>query len=190
MKKILLLSLLFIDGLISYSQIFISIEPISIRKKEIEIISYLNQRPIYSATWDRKNPITEIQGTSDSIVIDIAKHVPIALVNFDGFQSNEINITLPELELYNPIDTVYQNITKTRRFSKRESHDFRIFTPNNSSKLDSIPQSIVMKINNNDYKGFLVRKNELLILEADGKRFSMTMAQIWISAIYVFHLQE
>lgn len=189
MRNKLLLFILLFAHLHASSQMMFKIDSLS-KKDKIEVRNYFKGRLVNSMKSYRNKTIEIDLEPSDSLVIEKMNFIPVALVNINHSTSSVINFELPHLSEYIATDTLYKYVSKSRAFSnKRIEENFEDF-PNNSRKLDFLPQSIEVIINGTCYRGDLIRKHSIEVLNADGRNFSMDLFRIGIEAIYVVQYRE
>lgn len=160
------------------------------KKDKIELRNYFKGRLVHSMKSNRDKTIEITLEPSDSLVIEKMNFIPVALLNIKHSTCSVINFELPYLSEYVATDTLFKYVSKKRVFSnKRIEENFEYF-PNNSRKLDSLPQSIDVLINGICYQGDLNRKRSIEFINADGRNFSMDLCRIGIEAIYVVQFRE
>ena len=188
-NKLILLSILLFAQLHASSQMILRIDSLA-KKDNIELRNYFKGRLVNSMKSNHKKTIEISFEHSDSLVIEKMNYMPIALLNIDNSTCNVINVELPCLPEYIAIDTLYKYVSRKRKFSKKHiENNFKDF-PNNSQKLDYLPQSIDVIINEIYYRGDMRRRRSMEILNADGKNFSMDQFKIGIEAVYVVQFGE
>jgi hypothetical protein len=188
-NKLLLLFIILFAHLHASSQIMFKIDSLS-KKDKIELSNYFKGRLVNSMKSKRDKTIEINLETSDSLVINKMNYIPVALLNIKQTNCSVINFELPYLSEYIATDTLYKYVSKKRAFSnKRIEENFEYF-PNNSRKLDFLPQSIEVIINGTCYQGALNRKHSIEFLNTDGRNFSMDLVRIGIEAIYVVQFRE
>jgi hypothetical protein len=189
MKNLLLIILIIISYFCVSAQKHLIINNLS-RKDDLFLLNYVNNRLINSENQDHNKFIELNFENSDSLVILKRGYIPIVLINLDSLAENEIEIKLPKLERYVAIDTLYENIVKRKWYSSKEHVKSNVYTPNNWTKIDSFPTRTHIILNSRNYLGELKTKKELSIIDADGKRISISNLRIGTLAIYVIQINE
>ena len=171
------------------SQMIFKIESLH-KKDKIELRNFYKDRLVSSINSNREKTIEIDLEHSDSLVIINRGSIPVVLLNLKLSNFSVINFELPDLPEYYAVDTLYEYVTKKRAFSnKRTGKDFEYF-PNNSRKLDLMPQSIEVMINGIPYRGNMIRNHSISFLNADGKNFSLDRLSMGIEAIYVVQFSD
>lgn len=154
----------------------------------IKLRNFHKERWINSVESYRDTEIEMFVETSDSLVIEKRNCIPMALINVTNISNDEIIFELPAFSEYSAIDTLYKSVSKKRIFSKQTTTKSTEFFPNNSLKLNDLPQSIEVKINGIFYRGDLIRIPKISIINADGKNFSIDELIYGVEAIYVVQI--
>ena len=188
-RKLLLLFMTLFAQLLTSAQVVLKINSVS-KIDNIELRNFFNDRLENRMKSDHEKAFEMEFEKSDSLVIEKRNYIPIALVNLNTSTSQVLILELPSLFEYDATDTIYRYVSRKRMFSKKRKENYFEYFPKNSSKLDSLPQSIEVIINEVSYRGNLNRRRSIGILNADGKKYSMDEVSIGIDAIYVVHFKD
>lgn len=144
MRNKLLLFLILFAPLYASSQIMFKIDSLS-RKDKIEVRNYFKGRLVNSMKSNRDKTIEINLELSDSLVIEKMNFIPVALLNINHSNCSVI-IELPYLPEYTATDTLYKYVSKKRAFSSKSIVENFEYFPNNSKKLDFLPQSMEVEL--------------------------------------------
>ena len=160
------------------------------RKGKVELRNYVDGKLKNSFSNIKKKAIHIQIELSDSLVIIKQGLTPVVLLGANVLSDTTIIVELPDLPQYIPYDTIHiLSSIYNRKAGKVEDQEL-METPNNSFKIDSLPNEIEIRMNGITYTGILNTSDLYEVLEWDGKDGNGTIFYKGIKAIYIVQLKN
>jgi hypothetical protein len=165
---VILVSLLFGNA---SSQVILNIEFAQRNKNTGEVRCYYQGQSNYLAKFNQRIFFVAIPSLSDSLVIEMENKIPVVFVGFTKLNSSILDIMIPYISNYEPVDTLIERDSRSRWPSKKKKSDNSFVFPNNSLKLDSLPQALSVSVNDILYVGILKRQYYIMVSNFSGKNY-------------------